>query len=937
MTQLKDNKKLAVFALSIFLFEFVVVADFDGAYADDLDLIVVGAGAAAEMPPPNIMFYFDSSGSMHNLICEDLAGAECDKDTLQARDAPNSAQVCKSPELAALTGAPPGGGSTTTYQAPYASDGTTYNSGDRYPMFDARESGTDDDYYRTGSTHVHAWTKPWQEETTGTGSTVQGQIDSAIAEFCETMIAADYCDQRARCIYSLRTQGYFWEPTGNGCATGNPLGLTCSTSAAANAGFGQNGFLCDNGTVTFDCSDGVCDSHGGGAGSVCHQCSSDADCDGTDMCQLTSACTSNPFNACVKSSKIGTCSEAEQPYGEWDPPSKSDGAPLGVFCVDSSDCYNGEPCVEHTGNGGGPKVCSECDSDSDCTGTCETADPNCTYNYCSESGCEELPPLADGPWGGPDVATCECSSSPCTDDNCVQPTTATCGIIPPVPSVAICSTCKMSSGVTYGTNFICGCNTTIAKDTTFGDNVYVGNNVTITKDLVIGDNVYIGDNVDLRKGQNIGDGVYIGNDVDIRKEGDILDGVCIGAGVNIRKEVDIGAGAIIGEGVEMKKDVTIGAGAVIADGAVLGKDAVIAPGEHVAGGAGNNDDLPAFLGDFLNFYPPKSVSLVKVVRDLTADLPGDVRIGASDLGDSSGNVSWEITPACSDMTGTTLDDCFDENPDTGCFDASSGSHYLYNDLVFEGGTPVATKLDNLGLYYSRSTGDVPICDYSSRTACDANNFVIAVSDGFPSGDATSGSSISFTNTSSEGPITDGYYQTNDSLFDDVAKALTVIDHRSDLDDDQTVGTYVISYGFVNSTDPTTCVGLLQSAASAGTGACFTALNVQELKNSFAAAIADILQRALGFSAASMPTVHKQSTDSVYQAVFRPTDDFQLWEGHLFSFKMCDEEIGRQTGETCSCFDGSDDSEVCIQGATDGDRVTFDSNGYLLTADPHWDA
>ena len=66
------------------------------------------------------------------------------------------------------------------------------------------------------------------------------------------------------------------------------------------------------------------------------------------------------------------------------------------------------------------------------------------------------------------------------------------------------------------------------------------------------------------------------------------------------------------------------------------------------------------------------------------------------------------------------------------------------------------------------------------------------------------------------------------------------------------------------------------------------------------------------------------------------DNFPLWEGHLFSFKVCDEQLAAQTGTSCSCFDSADDAEICVLGATDGQAVSYDQQGHLQTGDPYWD-
>src|SRR5262249_24026970 len=106
------------------LAEAIAFSDFDGAWASDLSLFIQGApsGASTNTPPANILFVFDSSASMQNLICEDLSGAsECDGTLVTAKSVTNGASICTSVGLNAAKGQDLNGdGALDPYKALYA-------------------------------------------------------------------------------------------------------------------------------------------------------------------------------------------------------------------------------------------------------------------------------------------------------------------------------------------------------------------------------------------------------------------------------------------------------------------------------------------------------------------------------------------------------------------------------------------------------------------------------------------------------------------------------------------------------------------------------------------------------------------------------------------------------------------------------------------------
>jgi hypothetical protein len=800
------------------IFEFVAFGDFDGARADDLALLAVGGSTAGNTPPANIMFLFDSSMSMNDLICEDLTGtAKCDQNSLIARTAPNGSTVCESAAMRAATGPDvTGDGAVDPYR--YLFDRnlpTSWRGYSLYPIFDVRKSGANDDMFLSTATFTHNYGGTFNEGSTGSGSSDQVKIEDAIASECGGITD---CGSKSRCIYSLRTQGYYWEKST--CGSGDPMGI-CT---GCGEGTGHTGDEC---AAASDCDSRRCVAGAScNAGSVANAgvCSVASDCN-SRYCQAAAGCgfgSTNNGSACTQAANCASrrCVNLSCNAGA---------KAAGVACSSYTECQS-----RRCGSASSPGVCVACSGTA--TG-CQSGDV-CTSGKCGLRGCGTLACqqcLLDADCTGTDTCTSGiCSTSGCADKHCQACTgNSNC------PSGETCSggLCR-AAGCGSGTCQACA-----------HDNECPG-----TEDCNSSH-------------------------------------VCRATGC------------------------TPGAGS----------------------SSGVNHGLIA-LGDYLNFYPPKGIALIKAFSETIKNMAGDARMGVSDFRDvGSGNVAFAIKPPCSQSTGT---DCFDGNPATECFPQNDSQleNYLYNTLAFSTFTPIAKALDNVGAYYGTTTGvNTPICDYSTMSACgDANNFVVAISDGIPFSDATRASDLPWSSgTGHITTLTDGYFATNGYWVDDVAKALSQIDHRADITGIQAVNTYSVSFGLLDATDPSKCVGVLEQTAIGGGGRCLPATSVTELRTALAQIVTEIIKRARGFTAPSVPATRLTGSTSLQNAVFRPSDKFPLWEGHLFGFDVCDEKLGRLTGTTCSCLDAGNDNEVCIQDVN-GRAVTFDDDGYLMST-PAWDA
>jgi type IV pilus assembly protein PilY1 len=283
-----------------------------------------------------------------------------------------------------------------------------------------------------------------------------------------------------------------------------------------------------------------------------------------------------------------------------------------------------------------------------------------------------------------------------------------------------------------------------------------------------------------------------------------------------------------------------------------------------------------FWGRFLNFNPPKHVSMRAAVKQVIKDI-GGLRVGMS----AFSSISYGTTmlrgqnPSCSQI-----------RMDPSSFDSNRASYISsVNGLVFNTATPLAKSLLNIG-YYFTSSRDVYETQFGfgayygypnefkntpltqqSRSVCWGcqHNAVIIISDGEPSSDiiyndrlgerirAVNGGPVYCPSTAPCGM--DGHpdmgwdpydmWDDNENYYlDDVAKLLSTMDLQNAIPpvigDFSTIGVqslrvHTVGYG-INS-------NLLRNTAAAGGGLHYSADDALSLKQALQSILGDVQRRA----------------------------------------------------------------------------------------------
>ena len=231
------------------------------------------------------------------------------------------------------------------------------------------------------------------------------------------------------------------------------------------------------------------------------------------------------------------------------------------------------------------------------------------------------------------------------------------------------------------------------------------------------------------------------------------------------------------------------------------------------------------------------------------------------------------------------------------------------------------------------TGSPPadplVCPGSGAKCSCQKNFVIMLTDGFPTNDDFT---VSGTRTAGFADFTakligdynpDGEVEVPggtaaSSLYlDDIAKFMQDNDFRPDLDGKQSIDVYTVGLA----TDPS-ANALLQKTAAMGNGLYFTGTQAQELTDALVGAINSILLKAQSFTAATVPATRTAFGGKFYNSLFVPSTDDGYWEGHLQSWQIT--AAGEIKDKTGACaFDGN--PVPCLEGV-------FNPN-----ATPFWDA
>ncbi|WP_242360567.1 pilus assembly protein PilY [Anaeromyxobacter sp. SG17] len=384
-----------------------------------------------------------------------------------------------------------------------------------------------------------------------------------------------------------------------------------------------------------------------------------------------------------------------------------------------------------------------------------------------------------------------------------------------------------------------------------------------------------------------------------------------------------------------------------------------------------------FLGNWLNFYPPKFVVARKIIKDVVKD-KANVRMGLAHFGDTGADHTsgeWmSLAPTC-------------DQPDSNW--TASRSTYIneINSFHFNKGAPLARALLDIGQYYH--TPELPWFDlgttWNANTgttgsgastnqqsicyACQASS-VIVMLDRAPAsteGNALPAGSVDATaaETQYAGATTTGVVpDTTDatgiptSLCTDCAKFPAEKDwlnnpirvawylHNFDLRRNnestedcaamggkQVLDVYTLGLGAID--DGAT---MLQSVARMGGGAYEVANDAPTLKQALENMFLTISERSTSFSVATVSTLQTTSGQSVIVPRFEPgAPSDRLWQGHLLRYELYSEFINacQETADGTGAGDLDCDGK-CLSvflKDKDGDFIQEDGTGAFRKNDP----
>ncbi|MFI5314880.1 MAG: pilus assembly protein [Myxococcota bacterium] len=215
-------------------------------------------------------------------------------------------------------------------------------------------------------------------------------------------------------------------------------------------------------------------------------------------------------------------------------------------------------------------------------------------------------------------------------------------------------------------------------------------------------------------------------------------------------------------------------------------------------------------------------------------------------------------------------------------------------LPATGGTPLSETLvdvgrylagaDKLGSYpqYNRDTNGNTVAASSApqspvTSSCE-KLFVIAITDGLPTGDCNDHYGTAFTSTF-------GKYNNGDEscaaggrdYLDDVAAGLYATDLRKTVSGNQNVITYTVGFTVASSR--------LQLAATRGAGQYFQSNNADNLADSLTGALQDIIAKNTTLTSATVPASRTAFGDGYYTAYFVPTGTKSVWPGKLEAYTL----------------------------------------------------
>ncbi|MCI0673197.1 MAG: hypothetical protein L0Y64_22335, partial [Myxococcaceae bacterium] len=347
-----------------------------------------------------------------------------------------------------------------------------------------------------------------------------------------------------------------------------------------------------------------------------------------------------------------------------------------------------------------------------------------------------------------------------------------------------------------------------------------------------------------------------------------------------------------------------------------------------------NGGRDIFSGKFLNFYPPRFVTARTTLKKVIWNTEG-VRMGLFVFNAPVGGKKIaDLAPDCTQILNeadtawqSSREALIQRLNDT----ANCGKANTLNSVCFQGATPLAEALLDVGQYFTTdssvfeswfgtgwydsavanpgyTTKDRPFC-----YGCQVSS-VVVITDGAPNGDNCMPDCIKAQNVTCAGcDVVDGNCngtcpgrcQNNgtcsksgsagccvngQNYMDDLAKWLNENDLQTKSPSNaswsaagrQKLATYTIGFALEHP--------LLVSAAAVGGGRYATANNADSLESALVAVINDVNTRATTFGVSSISTLQTNSGINAVVPRFIPSTDGEAWKGFLYRFNVVNELI-----------------------------------------------
>ncbi len=354
-----------------------------------------------------------------------------------------------------------------------------------------------------------------------------------------------------------------------------------------------------------------------------------------------------------------------------------------------------------------------------------------------------------------------------------------------------------------------------------------------------------------------------------------------------------------------------------------------------------------YTGNYLNFFPPKFVTMRKIVKDIIA-AQSKIRAALATFAPNNMALVNQFNPDCAHP-----DSSFDSNRTT----------YVnsVNNIVFGGAAPLASALFDVGRYYHspdltwfgkdwEKNNNGPITWESSNNSnqyaicysCQTSSIIVltgaqpVAGDGasLPPGTASLADALAgkyagdpTTGLLPTGPNSGGVSTTDCpqcaafSGADDYKNNLSRVSwymHNFDLRDNgeatkdcqknggrQTLDVYTVGYSTRQLGDAST---ILANAAAAGGGLFVAAENPSSLKQGIITVLKEIDGRSTSFSVATVSTLQTSTGHSVIVPRFDPSKT-PFWKGHLYRYELYSEFVNE-----CDPASTSNDPLCCSPGS-----------------------